>query len=74
MIACASRFFGRSVTVAGLLTATDIARALEGHDLGDRVIIPSETLNDDRLFLDDRTVEDLARMLGTTVEVGFDWS
>jgi putative radical SAM enzyme (TIGR03279 family) len=73
VVGCANRFFGRSVTVAGLLTASDIARALTGRDLGERVYIPSETLNEDALFLDDKTVGGLAEVLDVPVEAGFDW-
>jgi len=74
IIACENRFFGRCVTVAGLLTASDIAHGLEGHDLGDRVFLPSEVLNQDGLFLDDQSPDELARQLGVPVHVGFGWT
>lgn len=64
-------FFGRSVTVAGLLAAGDILRALEGRDLGDAVYVPPSALNDDDLFLDDLGRSDLAAKLGVPVLPGF---
>jgi putative radical SAM enzyme (TIGR03279 family) len=37
-----NRFFGETVTVAGLLTVEDMLRALAGRDLGDAVVLPLE--------------------------------
>jgi putative radical SAM enzyme (TIGR03279 family) len=71
IVGCENRFFGRSVTVAGLLSGGDIARELEGRDLGDRVYVPPATLNDDRLFLDDMTLDDLVRRFGVPFEASF---
>ncbi len=49
----ANRFFGETVTVAGLLTVEDIAAALEGRDLGDVVVVPGEVFRGpDGLSLD----------------------
>ncbi len=70
IVGCANRFFGQSVTVAGLLAGSDMASGLDGHDLGDRVYIPPTTLNDDGLFLDDMTPDDLTRCLGVPVDTG----
>ena len=44
VVAVRNDFFGESVTVAGLLTATDIAGQLKGMELGDAVIIPAVAL------------------------------
>lgn len=71
IVGCANRFFGRRVTVAGLLTGGDIAGGLEGRDLGDRVFVPPATLNDDRVFLDDLRLTDLAERFDTPFEAGF---
>jgi putative radical SAM enzyme (TIGR03279 family) len=58
-------FFGSSVTVAGLLTGSDIARALEGKRRGDIVIIPAEALKvEDNIFLDGMSLDGLADFLG----------
>ena len=70
IIGCENRFFGRSVTVAGLLTGGDIRRGLAGCSLGDRVYIPPATLNDDGVFLDDTRVEDLASEFGRPFQAG----
>ncbi len=58
-----NKFFGPSVTVAGLLAGRDIADALEGRRLGNLVVIPSETLNDDKMFLDCMSLEQLEKRL-----------
>ncbi|WP_027339182.1 DUF512 domain-containing protein [Halonatronum saccharophilum] len=48
-----NKYFGPDVTVTGLLTARDILDKLKREmDLGDLVLIPEITLNDDDLFLD----------------------
>ncbi|HET7318453.1 MAG TPA: DUF512 domain-containing protein, partial [Nitrospirota bacterium] len=63
-----NRFFGDSVTVAGLLTGSDIAAALEGRRLGDLVVIPSEALKeDDGMFLDGMSLKQLSCRFGVTM-------
>ncbi len=60
-----NRFFGEHITVAGLLTATDITEALTGCELGDELLLPSATLRSEGdMFLDDKTPEDVERALG----------
>lgn len=55
-----NRFFGPSVTVAGLLTGGDILHALHGKRLGDAVFIPSNALKEDEdVFLDNMTLVQL---------------
>ncbi len=62
-------FFGHSVTVAGLLTAADIAAQLRGVDLGEVVLFPAVALraSDEPVFLDDKTPEWLSEQLGVPV-------
>lgn len=61
-------FFGRSVTVAGLLTGRDILKQLRGKPLGSRLLIPGVTLRDrTETLLDDMTVTELSRELGVPV-------
>ena len=59
-----NRFFGDTVTVAGLLGGADITEALGRGGENDIVLLPAEALNGDRLFIDsvpfDRVVERLA--------------
>jgi putative radical SAM enzyme (TIGR03279 family) len=61
-----NNFFGEHITVAGLLTATDIIEQLSGKDLGDELLLPSAVLRaDGDLFLDDKTPREVARTLKT---------
>lgn len=64
LVGVENAFFGSGITVSGLLTGQDIARALQGRDLGDVVYLPPNVLNDDGLFLDDWTVEKLSIAIG----------
>ena len=59
-----NRCYGGGVSVAGLLTGSDLLAALRGHDLGEALILPAATLNADGIFLDNLTPDDLARELG----------
>jgi putative radical SAM enzyme (TIGR03279 family) len=61
--------FGDSVTVAGLLSGKCVYSALQGKDRGDLVLLPPDILNADGLFLDDMSVSDLEKQLGTPVLV-----
>ena len=64
-----NRFFGSSVTVAGLLTAGDVIAAARGVDPGDLVLLSRHALDaDGERFLDDATPADLAAALGRRVE------
>jgi NifB/MoaA-like Fe-S oxidoreductase len=66
-----NNFFGEHITVAGLLTATDIIEQLNGKDLGDELLLPSAVLRaDGDLFLDDVSPEQLSEKLGVTAVAG----
>ncbi|MBE0432737.1 DUF512 domain-containing protein [candidate division WOR-3 bacterium] len=53
----ANRFFGRSVTVSGLICGQDLNRAIAQHGRQyDRVILPPNCVNDDKQFLDCRKI------------------
>lgn len=61
-----NEFFGRSVTVSGLITAKDIIQQLKGKDFSttDHIIIPSVMLKEfDTVFLDGVSIEDLEKEL-----------
>ncbi len=61
-------FFGGGVTVAGLLTGSDLLTALEGKELGDTLYIPSVMLrHEGDKFLDDMTIDELSEKLGVSV-------
>jgi len=63
-----NEFFGRAITVAGLLTGQDVARALSGRPLGDVVLVPRVALTETKgVFLDDVAPEDLSRALGVPI-------
>ena len=63
-------YFGSSITVAGLVTATDIIKQLSGKELGDELLIPAVMLRSERdMFLDSITVEELAKELGVPVTI-----
>jgi putative radical SAM enzyme (TIGR03279 family) len=47
--------FGPTTTCAGLLVGADIRRALQTRNDLDLALIPAETMNDNRIFLDDDT-------------------
>ncbi len=66
-----NRYFGGGITVAGLLTGSDIHATLNGRVHGDFVVIPSESITGaDGLFLDDWVRTDLERRLGVPVRGG----
>ncbi len=61
-------FFGKNITVAGLVTGKDLLAQLGGKPLGDRLVIPSVMLRaEGDMFLDSMTVEELSDSLGVTI-------
>lgn len=68
-----NRYFGPSVTIAGLLGGADILRALgEGRE-GDIVVLPAEALNADDVFIDDMPLARLAERMGPAeIRTGFE--
>ncbi|GAB1542361.1 TIGR03279 family radical SAM protein [Scytonema sp. NUACC21] len=68
MYALSSDYWGQSITVTGLLTGHDLLLKLKGQDLGDGILLPSVMLKHGELvFLDDISVEDVARDLDTKI-------
>lgn len=64
-----NNLFGESITVSGLITGTDILKALEGINVGDELIIPPNCLRaEGDMFLDNMTVDELSSKIGTTVK------
>ena len=53
VIAVENRFYGATVTTAGLLAGRDIIAELEDSDVYDTVLTPAEALNDDDVYVDD---------------------
>ena len=61
-------FFGEKITVAGLITATDIYNQLKDKDLGDTLLIPSSMLRaEGDMFLDSITVDELSQRLNVKI-------
>lgn len=61
-------FFGERITVAGLITATDIYNQLKDKNLGDTLLIPSSMLRaEGDMFLDSVTVKELSQKLNIKI-------
>ena len=62
-----NRFFGETITVAGLITGGDLMKQLCGKT-GDILIIPDVMLrHEGDLFLDDVSLDDVKQALGVRV-------
>jgi putative radical SAM enzyme (TIGR03279 family) len=65
-----NHFFGNDITVAGLLTGTDIIEQLKGKELGDVLLVPDVLLrNGETVLLDDITVDEIENALQTTIRI-----
>ena len=65
-----NRFFGETITVTGLLTGRDIVEQLREEELGEELLIPSNTLkSDEDIFLDDMTLDELKSNLQINVNI-----
>ena len=58
-----NRYFGDTVTIAGLLGGRDIIDALQNTESGDLVVLPAEALNADDIFIDDVPMDDVRKAL-----------
>lgn len=79
VVAVKNKFFGETITVTGLLTGNDICETLEdisrqnSDDKPDLVILSCNTLKaDEDIFLDDMTLDEFKRRIGTDVYVTSD--
>ncbi|MDR0983752.1 MAG: DUF512 domain-containing protein [Ruminococcus sp.] len=66
VFAVKNNFYGRSITVAGLLTGKDIAEQLCGNVLKEPVYLPAEMFNIDGLTLDGMTAREIGERLSLT--------
>ena len=67
-VAVENRFWGAGINVAGLLTGSDFVAALKDNDLGEFLVLPSESMiGEEGLFLDDMLVGDVESALGVKV-------
>ena len=63
-----NRFFGETITVAGLVTGRDLIAQLRGKPLGERLLLPASMLRaGENVFLDDVTTDMVERELGVPV-------
>lgn len=67
LAAVGNRFFGPTVSVAGLLTGQDIREAVRKLPRPDLVLVPAAALKDRRVFLDDMSCDELAKAVGCPV-------
>lgn len=68
VFAIENNYFGPLITVAGLVTATDILEQIGGKDLGEELIIPAVMLRNERdMFLDSITVDELSDKLSVPI-------
>lgn len=69
MVPILNYFYGTTIEVSGLLVGEDIYNQLKNRTLGDLVLLPPRVLNEDGLFLDDWTVDDLEQKLNIKCHV-----
>ena len=70
VFAIKNEFFGGKITVAGLITGTDLVSQLKGKDLGDRLLLTNHMLKSgEPVFLDDVTVDDVQNALQIKVSI-----
>lgn len=73
LIVTENSLFGPTITTAGLLVGRDIVKALgDRHDL-DIALIPAETINEDRIFLDDYTLDAVRESLPMPIFPSYDF-
>jgi NifB/MoaA-like Fe-S oxidoreductase len=66
-----NRFFGETVTVAGLLTGRDVVAQLRERDLGDVVLLPAAMFGGpEGQSLDEMRPQEIGEALGRPVLVG----
>lgn len=76
LVGLASGYWGQELTVTGLLTGQDLLEGLADRDLGDGMLLPSVMLqqgsldhDENRRFLDDMTVGEVAAQLQTPIVI-----
>ncbi len=65
----ANKFFGESITVAGLITGQDLMNQLKDRPLGDALLISQEMLREgEDVFLDDFHLGEVSEKLGVSLQ------
>lgn len=63
-----NNYFGRKITVAGLITGRDLIEQITPADQGDILLLPSSMLKmEEDVFLDDISLKEVSSYLGMTV-------
>ncbi len=71
LIPIENKFWGKTVTVSGLLTGGDIMRTVKKIDNNyDTILLPPNCINDDNLFLDDMKLDYLKNKSEAEIKVG----
>ena len=70
LLAVDNDFFGRGITVSGLLTGRDMAARVRDGIQRDLVLLPPNCVNSEGLTLDDMTVPQLSAEVGVPLAVG----
>jgi putative radical SAM enzyme (TIGR03279 family) len=73
LITAENSLFGPTITTAGLLVGADIKRVLSGRTDFDIALIPAESINEDRIFLDDVKFDELREELPMPVFPSYDF-
>ena len=74
VVTVVNKFFGETVTVAGLVVGQDIVSTLEGRsDVGDTLLLPRVMLKEtEDVFLDGMTLDELKKTVGKKIIVTAD--
>lgn len=65
-----NNYFGKNITVAGLITGKDLIEQLKDIDLGDYLMLPDTLLrHGEDILLDDIRVEEIEKALQTSVRI-----
>lgn len=63
-------FFGKRITVTGLLTGQDIVKQLKANGYSKRILLPQNVLKaDEPIFLDDMTLDEFKETLQVKVDI-----
>jgi NifB/MoaA-like Fe-S oxidoreductase len=73
LIVAENSLFGPTITTAGLLVGKDILRVLGARSDLDIALIPAETINEDSVFLDDYTLENVRTALPIPIFPSYDF-
>ena len=66
----ANDFFGRQITVSGLLTGRDLVAQLKGKELGGRLLLPCNLLRSgEEVLLDDMSLSQLENALQVRIDI-----